>query len=376
MSRFIIACGGTGGHLAPGIAVAERLIERGHDCCLVVSRKKIDRRLLEDYPEIRFEALAAAPFDLRPDRLLHFFGQTFRGLLESLRLLRSYRAEAVIGFGGFTTAGMGLAAALSGRPLLLHEANRPAGRTTRMLARLAKAVYLPEGMSLRGVPLSKTRHAGFPVRREMRRLPQDLARHRLGLDSRGKLLVVLGGSQGARALNDWVRENAARLASEGINVVCLTGMEQGTEGVFEHQSGTGERALIHFMPFCGQMAALLSAADLVVSRAGAGTLAEMTQCATPAILVPYPHAADDHQRFNALFLERCGACVVVEQRELHHLFGEVTGLIFNDWLLNRFRENLRSLAHADAAEKIASDLEDAVRAGSSRWKGLTRKSVG
>src|SRR5204863_2489180 len=139
-------------------------------------------------------------------------------------------------------------------------------------------------------------------------------------------------SQGASSLNDWARSQLPLFAAEGIQLYVVTGLGKGREGIVELKTKTGAAIRAIFMPFSDRMAEVLSAADLVVSRAGAGTLAELIRCETPGILVPYPQAADDHQRENAAYFERQGGGIVVAQTRLSQLHAEVLDVIFNDWL--------------------------------------------
>jgi UDP-N-acetylglucosamine--N-acetylmuramyl-(pentapeptide) pyrophosphoryl-undecaprenol N-acetylglucosamine transferase len=363
MSRFLIACGGTGGHLSPGIALAEGLTARGHEARLLISRKKVDARLIAKYPHLDFASIPGAPFTLRPVGLARFCWQQAAAFGVSARLIRTWRPDLIAGFGGFTTAGLIVVAALFRRPVALHEANRVPGRAIRVLGGLARRLYLPPGVRLEGVRLAGVRHAGLPVRREIVALPREAAQIRLGFDPAQKVLVILGGSQGASALNRWVRDRLERFAAEGIQVCCVTGLDKGGDEVRELQSQAGRPVKAVFMPFCDDVATLLSAADLVVSRAGAGTIAELIRCATPAILVPFPHAADNHQWANARFFEQQGGGIVLDQQDLGDLDREVRDVIFNDWLVRRFRGNLRRMDRANSLDLILDDLEQLAAPG-------------
>ena len=358
MSRFLIACGGTGGHLSPGIALAEGLNARGHETTLLISRKKVDARLIEKYPQVRFERIPGAPLTFNPVGFCRFIWQQSQAFWFSAQLIRSWRPDVIIGFGGFTTAGIIVVAALFRRPVALHEANRVPGRAIRLLGGLAQRLYLPPGVHVKGVRRAGVRHVGLPVRREIMRLPHEAARSRLGLDPTQKVLVIFGGSQGATPLNYWVRERQSRLAEEGIQVCCVSGLGKGGSEVHELRAASGQTVRTVFMPFCDDVATLLSAADLVVSRAGAGTIAELIRCATPAILVPYPQAANDHQWANARFFEQQGGGVVVDQRFMGELDREVFDVIFNDWLLRKFRANLQRMDRANSLDLILDDLAE------------------
>jgi len=429
MKSIVISCGGTGGHLAPGIALAEGLLAKATAASvqvgvtLLISQKKIDARLSESYPQLRFVPVPGVGFSWAPLRFLRCVGSQLQGLFFCLNLLLREKPCVVLGMGGFTSAGVALAARLLGIPLALHESNRVPGLATRLLGRLAARVYLPVGVRLPALRLTRIRHVGLPVRREIVPQPRSAARERLGLDPKRPVLVVFGGSQGAGPLNDWVEAQLTALAAEGVQVYCVTGPGKGeprrlelpvktktrapktTEASAEAAADlrsappstseaqpieqpatptsdqrvarqektaslTGlqrearqmkQSATAVFVPFCDDVATLLSAATLVVSRAGAGTIAELIRCAAPAILVPYPHAADDHQRANAAFFEKQGGGIVVEQSEIGRLTREVRDTIFNDWLLHRLRNNLRLMEGRPAVDFILDDLETLTR---------------
>ena len=361
MSRFLISCGGTGGHLSPGISLAEGLVGRGHTVTLLISQKKVDARLIEKYPHFEFLRVPGTGFSWSPIRLARCVVSQVRGFFFCLRLVKDTKPDGIVGFGGFTSAGIALAGWLRSVPVALHESNRVPGLAIRVMGRVATRVYLPAGIRLSSVHAAATRHGGMPVRREITRLPQAAARAALGLDPNHKVLVVFGGSQGAGPLNDWVRGKLALLAAEGVQVYCVTGLDKGAAADSrELKTKTGAPIRAVFTPFCDQVAELLSAADLVVSRAGAGTIAELIRCVTPAILVPYPHAADDHQRANAAFFERQGGGIAVEQAFLAALHAEVLDTIFNDWLLRKFRGNLERMDRENSLELMLGDLEEIV----------------
>ncbi len=358
MKKFLISCGGTGGHLSPGIALAEGLKARGHDVTLLISQKRVDARLVEKYPDLRFVRMPGTPFSWHPVALLRCLVSQAQGFLFCVRLGRALQPDVIVGFGGFTSAPVVLAGKILGVPSALHESNRVPGLAIRTLGRFARRVYLPPGIRLASVRAAATRHVGLPVRREILRLPPAAARAELGLEPNQKVLAIFGGSQGATALNDWARRELLSFAAEGIQVYCVTGLGKGQPETHELRSKNGAVIMAVFTPFCDRVAALLSAADLVVSRAGAGTVAELIRCETPALLVPYPQAADDHQRANAGFFERQGGGVVVEQTALSRLHAEVTDVIFNDWLLRQFRANLQRMDRANSLEVMLRDLEE------------------
>ena len=357
MSEFIIACGGTGGHLAPGIALAEALTERGHNCTLFISSKVVDARLASRYDHMEFVSVPGIGLSLKPLKFLKFCYLQLKAFYKSLQFLRKRKPDIVIGFGGFTTVGVSLASYFLGCALVLHEANRKAGKAIRLLSVLAKRVYLPPGVQLKSLPPKTIRHFGYPVRKEIRPMAKSVACKRLQVPARVKRLLVLGGSQGANSLNKWLLENFERLGEHGIHAYCVTGLGNYSQGKLQYTASSGEKVEALFAPFVDNMSPLLSASDLVISRAGAGSIAEFCRCGTPCILVPYPFAADNHQAENAKFLERQGGGIVLAQANMDKLFDEVVSIIFNDWLLDKFERNLKSMEVANSLELIANDLE-------------------
>jgi UDP-N-acetylglucosamine--N-acetylmuramyl-(pentapeptide) pyrophosphoryl-undecaprenol N-acetylglucosamine transferase len=195
------------------------------------------------------------------------------------------------------------------------------------------------------------------VRKEIVRLPRAEARAQLGVDAAQKLLVVLGGSQGAGPLNRWVDENISALAHEGVQVWCVTGLGKGEVGVRQFPGRNGQTVRSWQEPFSDRIGVLMSAADLVLSRAGAGTLSELVECETPAILIPFPYAADNHQQANAVYFEQQGGGLVIAEGALKDLKQEILDVVFNDWLLNKFRGNLRRMSRENSIETIVHDLE-------------------
>jgi UDP-N-acetylglucosamine--N-acetylmuramyl-(pentapeptide) pyrophosphoryl-undecaprenol N-acetylglucosamine transferase len=357
MSLFLISCGGTGGHLSPGIALAERLVARGHAVRLLISLKKVDARLIEKYPQFEFLRVPGTGFSWSPRAFARCLVSQVRGLFFCLRLVRHLRPDALVGFGGFTSTGVVVAARWHGVPVMLHEANRVPGRAVRLLGRLAQRVCLPAGIAIPGIRPGVTRHVGLPVRSEIARVPQAAARAALGFDPDSRLLVVLGGSQGATALNAWVEREFPRLAAAGLQVACVTGLGKGAARTIEAPTAGGGVARARFIPFCDRVGDLLSAADLVVSRAGAGTIAELIRCATPAILVPYPQAADNHQRANAAFFAQQGGGLMLEQTALSELSARVSDTIFDAARMREFRDSLERMDRENSIDPMIADLE-------------------
>ncbi len=351
MSTCLIVCGGTGGHLAPGIAVAQALQKHGHRCPLVISQKEVDSRLVQRYPALECLRSPGVGLTNTPFGIARFGKGLLSAYFMARRLIGQQRPACVIGFGGFLSAPYALAAKNASIPVILHEANRIPGRAIRQLRKLATRIYLPEGIVLRGARAGIVRETGFPVREEIQPMRKSEARKALGLPTEGKLLLAFGGSQGASALNQWVRDAFKKLAEKGVSVLCITGMNKGSEETQQH----GEASL-YFRPFADDMASVLSAADLAVARAGAGSIAEFTRCRLPSILVPFPHSADGHQDANAHYHAKGGGAVVLSQERLKELLSLVFELLEDDVLMGAMRASLEVLDSEDALAEITEDI--------------------
>lgn len=356
MSKIIIACGGTGGHLAPGIAVAEVLQKRGHSCLLLISHKQVDSALVEKYSHLDFMKTPGRAFAGGFMQRMAFVASLISGFFASRRMLQQEAPDLVLLFGGFLSLGLGLAAQLKGIPVALHEANCHPGKAVRVIKHLSTRIYLPDGVRLRGVPPERVRYFGYPVRKEIKHILKADAWKRLEIQVPNKLLVVIGGSQGASALNNWVTQNFAKLAEAGISVYCVTGLGNSSASTLHEIGKGGSDTTATLVPFSSQMGEVISAADLVISRAGAGSIAEIIRCRAPAILVPYPYSADDHQLANALAHEQHGAGLLLPQDRIETLTDEVIELMFNDWLLAKFKSNLERLDRFESSERVADDL--------------------
>jgi UDP-N-acetylglucosamine--N-acetylmuramyl-(pentapeptide) pyrophosphoryl-undecaprenol N-acetylglucosamine transferase len=358
MAHFSIACGGTGGHLTPGIALAQRLQCRGHGVTLLTSRKAVDGRLRSKYGHLTFQEIPGSPFSLRPISLLKFFWNFVRAFGQSWKSLKKNRSASVIAFGGFTAFGVCCAAWILRCPIFLHESNSCPGRAIRFLAPLARRVFLPPSLKQRAQFRNRKKFValGYPLREDFVPTDQTEARRQLGLPLTGRLLAVTGGSQGARILVDWVRSQEGKLADAPFHVVCLTGLDGMDRKIF-NRGRDGRFHAVFYVPFCDEMHLLYSAADLAICRAGAGTIAELIHCTTPSILIPYPHAAADHQRMNAAFLSQANGAQLLSQNEMGRLW-EVLEEISAAEPLAVMVQNLEVLKkqNGDAAEELADAI--------------------
>jgi UDP-N-acetylglucosamine--N-acetylmuramyl-(pentapeptide) pyrophosphoryl-undecaprenol N-acetylglucosamine transferase len=356
--RFLIACGGTGGHLFPGISIAQELQRRGHDVLLLVSPKEIDRRALEPHPHLARRQIAMSgmprPLSLAMIGFLFKFWKAYR---TCRKLVRQHQADAVLGMGGFTSMPPILAAHRLGKPTFIHESNSIPGKANRLTARFCSAVFVGMEVCQRHFP-DKTCHlVGTPVRDELRE-PGDAAsaRQRFGLRPDRFTMLVMGGSQGAQGLNRAVCTALPELDPERIQFLHLTGKE-GEEEVRQAYAQTG--LTHHVAPFCDDMHAVLHSADGALCRSGASSLSELAFFGIPSILVPYPFAAENHQTFNAKPLADAGAALLCPESELTG--PRLAELIRTHLLEAKAREamqkNLQSFSSHDANIKICDIME-------------------
>ena len=360
---YIFAGGGTGGHLFPGIAVARELLRREPAARLlfVGSDKDLEQSILA-YNHLEHRALPVESLGTLKRRPFYFVTRNWQAWNAARRLIRDERPAAVIGLGGYASAPVVWAANRAGVPVVLLEQNVIPGRTTRWLARSAAVVCVsfPEasGRLPHGTRIEVT---GNPVRREI----ADLHANRTALtDGQQRELLVLGGSQGADALNEAVTTAAQLLRDElsAWRIVHQTGPRQvGTiRAAYERLS-----LVATVEPFFEEMAERYRAASLVVSRAGATTLAELTCSGLPMVLLPYPHAADDHQRANAKSLHDRGAAIVVEHRPAAaetatQLATQLRSLLVDSSQREAMGTAARSAACPEAAAAVADCIQSVV----------------
>lgn len=360
MTDVLIICGGTGGHLSPGIAVAEALQARSYSSLLCISQKSIDSAIIAKYKTLNFESFSGKGFSGGLWGRFLFFYQLVHSLPKIARIILAHKPKVLLLFGGYLSVGFGLMGILFYRTLVLHEANAKPGKAVRLLQRFAKIVYLPKGVHMPSIKKPKLRNHGYPVRKEITWMEKTAARAQIGISGDGPLLVLIGGSQGAEIFNKWVMDHFQRLTEDGISIYCITGLNNGLESRDVSVNQRGESVTITLVPFSDQMSAVLSAADLLVSRAGAGAIAEMIRCQVPSILIPYPYAADNHQLYNARMHETMGGGIVLEQSNIDRLYDEIKVLIHNHRLLEQIQINLVNLERQSAAELIVDDLESMI----------------
>jgi UDP-N-acetylglucosamine--N-acetylmuramyl-(pentapeptide) pyrophosphoryl-undecaprenol N-acetylglucosamine transferase len=357
--RFAIACGGTGGHLFPGLAVAEVLRDRGHEVLLLVSEKEVDAVALRDHPGFASERLPGIGLPpLWSPRLLLFGAQFMRAVARCRALFSESRPDAVLGMGGFTSTAPVWAARRAGIPAFLHESNAIPGRANKINARIAGRVLLGFEECRRHFPRARCEFTGTPVRAALGVAPtRDEARAALGLPADGQVLLIMGGSQGARGINDLFAAAAPALAAAGIAVLHLSGA-QDLRRVEDAYAAAGLRGRV--LDFHHRMGECYAAATAAVSRSGASSLAELARFGLPSLLIPYPHATDDHQTLNAEIFARAGAAEVLRERDAsaRTAADRVVALLTQPARIDEMSRRSRALAPGDAAVRVADLLEN------------------
>lgn len=359
MKRVILTTGGTGGHVFPALAVAEEIRNRFPDCNLLFIGGQGAEREMVKRSGIPFKGLPAKGI----------IGGGFKKILGAFWIMQAtalaireifrFRPDAVIGFGGYAAFCPVLAGWIMGIPTAIHEQNSVPGVTNRVLGRVVKQIFSSFEDFRNSFPSAKVVVTGNPVRREI---------ISSGTEGEEKSVLVFGGSQGARAINEAVCAALPRLAEFGVTLIHQTG-EADCETVrkcYEEMELNAENVF----PFIHDMAAAYRKSQLVVCRAGASTVFEVAAAGKPALFIPFPQATHDHQTGNARSLEEIGAAVVIPQTDLNGdiLADKIIELISDQDELAAMGRKALSFARPDAASAIVDGLENIIRMKTVRGK--------
>lgn len=357
--KILIAGGGTGGHVFPGIAVAEELLRIRPDAQVVfVGGTRGMESTAVPEAGFRLRTLLTAGFPRRqwwlwPGAAL----VNVVGFLQAIGILLAERPEVVLGTGGYVSGPVSLAAKMLGKPLILQEQNSIPGLTNRWLARIADEVHL-SFLEARSYFTRKDhlKITGNPVRGQMVFEDRDAAVREFRLTSGKPTVFIFGGSRGAKRINEAALDCMRRL-KDRVDVQFI--LQTGTED-FERSNSVanGAKLPVHVLPFLKNIHMAYAVADLVVCRAGAMTLAEIALCGRPSVLIPYPFAAHNHQEVNASNLVDRGAAVMILDNELNgeRLAKEIAHLLSDRQALSRMSANARLFARPDAANRLARTL--------------------
>ncbi len=358
MMRFAIAAGGTGGHLFPGLAVAEVLHSLGHEVMVLTSEKHIDAVATEGRAEFRIERLPGVGLPRGISlATFRFMGRFAKGVVHCRSLFADFQPAAVLGMGGFTSTAPIIAGRLRGVPVFVHESNAIPGKANRLNARLAGGLLIGFKECAARIPKVACTLTGTPVRKALRdgHVSKAEARARFGLQPERPTILVMGGSQGATGINMAMMEAAVQMRDNVAQYIHVTGAaDEPTVRAFYAKAGisawTG--AFLHSMQdaYC--------AADLAVVRSGAASLTELAYFGLPSILIPYPYAAEDHQTLNARIFSDAGAGVLLPERDAtaERLCGAISGILNETAQRNKMSAVCTQLSTNDAAERVAQVL--------------------
>jgi UDP-N-acetylglucosamine--N-acetylmuramyl-(pentapeptide) pyrophosphoryl-undecaprenol N-acetylglucosamine transferase len=353
--RVAIACGGTGGHLFPGLAVADQLARRGCAAMLLISPKEVDQQAARGIS--RMEVVTLPAVGLKRGAEFAFI----RGFIQSYRAaakrFKAHPPQAALAMGGFTSAPPILAAKRAGARTFLHESNAVPGRANRWLSRVVDGMFVGFPAAAGRLRQPNVTVTGTPVRPYFQARDVAACRNQLGLDPARPVLLVMGGSQGASAINDLVLQALPLLGSHGPEWqwLHLTGTGDA-ERVRQTYAALELRAIVR--PFLAEMDVALGAATAAVCRAGASSLAELAAMRVPAVLVPYPAATDNHQFHNARALEATGAACLLEQKSAtpEMLVQLLSDLVEKPAVHEKMQTALAQWHKPGAAEQIAEAM--------------------
>lgn len=357
--KFIVSGGGTGGHIFPAISIANALKHRFPDADILFvgaeGRMEMERVPSAGYP---IEGLPVSGFDrknmLRNVKVLF---NLMKSIMKARSIIQKFRPEVVIGVGGYASAPTLRAASAYNIPTLIQEQNSYAGVTNKLLSKKASKICVAYDNMEKFFPASKIIKTGNPVRQDLLKI-QNKAKEAyqfFGFDPTKKTLLIVGGSLGARTINQSVTAQLKQLTEANIQVIWQTGKYYFESALQSADSFKSPSLLV--TDFVSRMDYAYSIADLVISRAGASSISELCLLSKPTILVPSPNVAEDHQTQNALALVRKEAALMIKDREaINLLIPEAIRLINNDVELLKLTENIFKLAEKDSAERIADEV--------------------
>ncbi|MCK8817335.1 undecaprenyldiphospho-muramoylpentapeptide beta-N-acetylglucosaminyltransferase [Natroniella sulfidigena] len=366
--KILISGGGTGGHIYPGLAIAKSLEQRNDDVeiAFVGTEQGLEADIVpkEGY-QLKTIQVQGLPRKVSLDLIKAAF-KSLVGFFEAKLILNNFEPDIVVGTGGYVCGPIVLAAALSNIPTVIHEQNAYPGLTNRLLAKVVDKIALSNLDAKEYLKdLDKVVLTGNPIRPAILEQNRTKAFKELGLNPRQKVILVFGGSRGAKSINQAVVKLYKEIKGSNLQLLHITG-KNGFEEVEAKAEELGinnmESGQIIIKPYLYNMEAALNVADLVISRAGATGLAEITACGIPAILIPYPYAAENHQEYNARSLERKNAAEVILDQELtgDKLSEVVNELIFDEQKLKKMAQASKELGQPDAAKNLVALIQDLI----------------
>jgi UDP-N-acetylglucosamine--N-acetylmuramyl-(pentapeptide) pyrophosphoryl-undecaprenol N-acetylglucosamine transferase len=357
--KVIISGGGTGGHIYPAVAVAQELQKRLPDVDILFVGAK-DRMEMEKVPKAGFKIIglwiSGLQRSLHPRNLL-WPVKVGLSVLRSLDIIREFKPDVAVGFGGYASGSLLYAATLKKLPTVIHEQNSYAGITNKILKDRVDSICVAYDRMDRFFPQNKIVKTGNPIRQDLMMVDgnREEALKFFGLETSKKTLLVIGGSLGARTINQSIEAGLEKLKDAGLQVIWQTGKNYVVKN---NMRGPG----VDIRPFIYEMNLAYAAADLVVSRAGALSIAELAQVKKPVILVPSPNVAEDHQTKNAMALVNREAAVLVRDSDAREMLtNEIIALAGNEVKQVQLKNNIGTFAMPDAASRIVEEVMRVVR---------------
>ena len=362
---FVISAGGTAGHINPALAVADELRRRGHDILFVGTPDHIESRLAAQ-AGFEFESFAVSGFDkAHPLTLLTSGAKLLKATRAARRLFAARRPDAVVTFGAYVSIPVGRAAFEMNIPLVIHEQNSVPGMANAYLAKHATAIALTYPESAEGLDgACDPVVLGNPVRASFEACSRHVARKALGMPDAALVLLVKGGSLGAQHVNTAICAMKDRLlAIEGLHVIQSTGQGDYVRVLGQLALSADEEGRWHVSSYIDSMNEVLAASDLVVSRAGASSLAEIMTVGVPAVLIPYPHARGDHQTINAQSCVTAGAARLVSDADVETTaFSDLLiELLGDEGCRDTMAQACKKLSGSDARMRLADLVEQCAR---------------
>lgn len=355
--KILISGGGTGGHIFPALSIANAIKRRMDADILFVGAE--NRMEMERVPAAGYEIIGLPVAGFNRKNLLKnipVLVKLFKSIQMSRKIVKDFKPDIAIGVGGYASGPLLKAAQRAGVPTLIQEQNSYAGVTNKLLADKAKKICVAYDDMERFFPADKIVKTGNPVRKDLVDRKADTAKSRatFGLDAEKPTILVVGGSLGARTLNEALEKNIKTLVEHGLQVIWQTGKNFGDRGEAAAKNLKG----VVVAKFISDMGSAYAAATLVVSRAGASSISELELLGKPAILIPSPNVAEDHQTKNALALSSRGAAVMIPDAEAKDkLTDEIISLAFDKKQLAEMSERISEMACKDSDELIVDEVE-------------------
>ena len=362
--KVIISGGGTGGHIFPAISIANELRERYPDTEILFVGA-LGKMEMERVPAAGYHimGLPVMGFPRKPSfKSLLFFIKLLQSMRLARRIIKDFKPDIAVGVGGFASGPILKAAIQYGVPAVIQEQNSYAGVTNKLLSSKVKKICVAYPNMERYFPKEKIVLTGNPIRKNLLEamVSKKEAYGHFNLDAQKQVILVVGGSLGARTLNESVMANLEMIRTSGVQVIWQTGSYYYAE--MTRRLGTDRPENLHPMEFVSRMDYAYAVADVVISRAGAGTISELCLLAKPSILVPSPNVAEDHQTKNAMALVENNAAIMIKDTDSNEkLFIQAFDLLADKARLSTLAQNMKKLARPDAAHDIADVIMEVVK---------------